>query len=82
MLVRYQSRLLSMSSSALDVRQASSGLGQTGPKSPALREARRAARRRAVARRNSTSRCPPLCYLVLPSLTASVTNPTKKESEP
>ena len=82
MLVRYQSRLLSPPSIALDLPQASPDLGQKGPKSPARREARRASRQRPVARRNSSSRCPPLCHLVLPSPATPVPSSNKKESEP
>ena len=66
MLLQYQSRLLPPLSISVDLPLASLGLGQKGPKSPASRRARRTERRRILSNRNSTSRCPPLCYLLVP----------------
>ena len=62
---RYQSRLLPPLSITLDLPLATLGFDK-GPQSPAQRKARRTGRRRAFTCRNSTSRCPPLCYLLVP----------------
>ena len=62
---RYQSRLLPPLSITLDLPLATWGPSK-GPKSPARRKARRTDRRRALSCRSSTSRCPPLCYLLVP----------------
>jgi hypothetical protein len=62
---RYQSRLLPPLSIALDLPLATPGFGKE-PRSPAPRKARRTGRRRTFSCRNSTSRCPPLCYLLVP----------------
>ena len=67
MLWRYQSRLLPPLSITLDLPLATLGPSKM-IKAPAQRKARRTARR-ALSWRNSTSRCPPLCYLVLPPTT-------------